>query len=75
MALVACRECKKEVANNAKTCPHCGTQNPALTQAVITLSKYIVAIIVIIIVGGALIYREIRLNLAYGLSWSGSVRY
>ncbi len=32
MALVPCRVCKQEVAADAKTCPQCGTQNPALTQ-------------------------------------------
>lgn len=25
MALVNCRECKKEISNKAKKCPHCGT--------------------------------------------------
>ena len=30
MALVACRECGKEVSTEAKTCPHCGTSKPAL---------------------------------------------
>ena len=29
MALVACKECKKEVAHSAKTCPHCGVAKPA----------------------------------------------
>lgn len=29
MALKPCRECKKEVSHEAKTCPHCGVENPA----------------------------------------------
>jgi hypothetical protein len=28
MALKPCRECKKEVSTEAKTCPHCGVSNP-----------------------------------------------
>lgn len=29
MALIACRECKKKVSAEAKTCPQCGAENPA----------------------------------------------
>jgi len=28
MALTTCKECGKEVAKKAKTCPHCGTEKP-----------------------------------------------
>ncbi len=28
MAMATCRECKKDVSTNAKTCPHCGTKDP-----------------------------------------------
>ena len=28
--LVACKTCKKEVAKNAKVCPHCGQKNPTV---------------------------------------------
>lgn len=28
MSLKACRECKKEVSSEAKTCPHCGISGP-----------------------------------------------
>lgn len=28
MAMGACRECKKEVSSEAKTCPHCGVSAP-----------------------------------------------
>lgn len=31
MALVACKECKKEVAKSAKSCPHCGVAQPGVT--------------------------------------------
>lgn len=31
MALKPCKECKKEVAANAPTCPHCGEKKPGLT--------------------------------------------
>ena len=29
MALVKCKECKKEVSHEANVCPHCGVKNPA----------------------------------------------
>lgn len=32
MALVKCKECKKEVSDNADTCPHCGIKNPGITK-------------------------------------------
>ena len=30
MALTNCKECKKEVSTEAKTCPHCGINNPGV---------------------------------------------
>ncbi|SPR99535.1 zinc ribbon domain-containing protein [Cupriavidus taiwanensis] len=30
MALVKCKECKKEVSSKAKLCPHCGVKNPSV---------------------------------------------
>ena len=33
MALVKCKECKKEVSDSAKICPHCGVKDPAVTKA------------------------------------------
>lgn len=32
MSLIPCKTCKKEVAHNAKTCPHCGVKNPGVTS-------------------------------------------
>src|SRR5688572_6372486 len=37
MALKPCRECKKEVADTAKTCPHCGVTNPAASAGAIVM--------------------------------------
>lgn len=31
MALTKCKECGREVSASAKTCPHCGIQNPGVT--------------------------------------------
>ena len=31
MALVKCKECKKEVSDKAKECPHCGVKEPGVT--------------------------------------------
>jgi hypothetical protein len=33
MAMIQCKECKQEVSSKAKTCPHCGIADPALTTA------------------------------------------
>lgn len=35
MALKPCRECKKEVSDDATTCPHCGCQSPVANLEVI----------------------------------------
>jgi RNA polymerase subunit RPABC4/transcription elongation factor Spt4 len=30
--MTKCRECNKEVSRFAEKCPHCGEENPGLTQ-------------------------------------------
>ncbi|WP_279050118.1 hypothetical protein [Cedecea davisae] len=30
MAMIKCKECKKEVSSKAKECPHCGVKNPGV---------------------------------------------
>ena len=37
MALVKCRECSGTVADNAATCPHCGTRRPWQAKAPIII--------------------------------------
>ena len=32
MALTNCKECNKEVSTEAKTCPHCGVDNPGISN-------------------------------------------
>ncbi|MBT5469954.1 MAG: hypothetical protein HOK41_05080 [Nitrospina sp.] len=32
MALVNCRECEKEVSDQAETCPHCGIDSPKFEE-------------------------------------------
>lgn len=46
MALVKCKECKKEVASSAKVCPHCGVKNPATktSHALIGLGALVLVI-------------------------------
>lgn len=29
MALIICKDCKKEFSSDAKRCPHCGAKKPA----------------------------------------------
>lgn len=45
MALKPCRECKKEVASDATTCPHCGCKGPVANVEIIF--KGLVAFIVL----------------------------
>jgi RNA polymerase subunit RPABC4/transcription elongation factor Spt4 len=45
MALVKCKECKKEVSSSAKLCPHCGIKNPSTTA-----KDYILGAIGIIVI-------------------------
>lgn len=54
MALKECKECKKEVSSTAKTCPHCGVKNPAITgkdKAKGCLGLFIAVIIIATILG------------------------
>ena len=48
MALTTCKECKKEVSTEAKTCPHCGVREPAVTEK----SKLRSALVFAALVGG-----------------------
>lgn len=45
MPAVACRECKKEVARNAKLCPHCGALNPVVSAPEPLLELGVLALI------------------------------
>ena len=61
MALIACRECKKEVSNGAKICPHCGIQNPALTQNQTAAGGCLAVIIFMVLVAaGTYFYNEMQ---------------
>lgn len=58
MPIVQCRECRKEVATDARACPHCGTAKPAKAKTSsspwVLLSGYIAIIVVALLwyVGG-----------------------
>ena len=40
MALVNCKECGKQVSTTAKTCPHCGVDNPGgLAYCILTVHR------------------------------------
>ncbi len=47
MALVKCKECQKEVAKSAKTCPHCGVANPSVTNKQMAIGFIALAVIVL----------------------------
>jgi hypothetical protein len=54
MALKPCRECKKEVSTEAKTCPHCGVANPVAGASLGGCSNTIVSIVIVIAVVSAI---------------------
>lgn len=45
MAMVNCKECKKEISNKAAACPHCGAKNPG------TRVRDVLAGLVVVIIG------------------------
>ncbi|MDZ4263894.1 MAG: hypothetical protein U1B30_16395 [Pseudomonadota bacterium] len=49
MALVSCKECKKEVSKSAKTCPHCGVKDPGITAKDYVLGLGIIFGIIILL--------------------------
>lgn len=46
MALIACKECKKEVSSKAEKCPHCGVRMKRETAGCGTLIAFIIFVIV-----------------------------
>lgn len=51
MALVPCRECGKEVSDQAESCPYCGIKTPSAKQRKIKLAiRALIAIVVISII-------------------------
>lgn len=48
MAMVKCKECKQDVSNKAKVCPHCGVKEPG-----VNLLAGAVLIVVLVAVGWA----------------------
>lgn len=45
MALKKCTECKKEMADGARTCPHCG-------KTYTTFGGIFIAVIIALVIGG-----------------------
>lgn len=46
MALVKCKECKKEIAKSAKSCPHCGAATPRRTSPITWLVLGVIILLV-----------------------------
>lgn len=44
--IVSCKTCKKEVASNAKICPHCGAKNPGIKMKDAIQGFILIAIII-----------------------------
>ncbi|WP_434525086.1 hypothetical protein [Photorhabdus asymbiotica] len=49
MAVIKCKECKKEVSSSAKVCPHCGVKNPGMGPLEILIGLAVLAIICAVI--------------------------
>lgn len=50
MAMVKCKECKKDVSSKAKVCPHCGVKDPAVTtMAMIGAVVFLVVLVWIVV--------------------------
>ncbi len=49
MSLVPCKSCKKEVAHNAKTCPHCGVKDPGITGKQMFIGFAVLAAVVAVL--------------------------
>ncbi len=58
MALNNCKECKKEVSTDAKTCPHCGINNPGVIDSNRRIG--IVVLVVMICLGIFVVTRHER---------------
>ncbi|MDF3821694.1 hypothetical protein P3G55_17450 [Leptospira sp. 96542] len=52
MALKPCRECKKEVSTEAKTCPHCGTPNPTKKEPTLKEKVIGAAVLAVLVLVG-----------------------
>lgn len=55
MALVACRECKKEISSAANACPHCG--RVSMAHQINKSAGNVVVIFIIMAIIGAFMLR------------------
>jgi ribosomal protein L32 len=51
MALIKCKSCGKQIASDARTCPHCG-------KTYTSAGGILVAVILGLIIGGWLFFRQ-----------------
>lgn len=59
MALVKCKECSREVSDQAEACPHCGIKNPAETIAAPTAPRPLEGDDAILKLGGVTVTRTL----------------
>ncbi len=66
MALIRCRECRKEVSDSAKVCPHCGVRGvkpiPEKEKTPIYVKIALLVIVVGLIIGGCYFWFDPRYN-------------
>lgn len=62
MALVACKECAKEISTETSICPVCGTPLPKLASGRSKNAEALTLIIALLIVVGAIYLAATRLS-------------
>ena len=60
MALVKCRECGKEISNNASSCPYCGYKNRKNNLKLIIIA--LIILVVILLFGISILYIKYKLD-------------
>lgn len=50
MAIIKCKECKKEVSSSAKICPHCGIKDPGVGALQMLIGFIVLAVIIAVLV-------------------------
>lgn len=68
--LVECKACKKEVAQNAKVCPHCGQKNPGVNGKNIFIGFVVAVAIISFLLSGDGSNEKTIYKKDYGEKWA-----
>ena len=74
MALISCPECKKQVSDQAKSCPHCGVKLKKAKSDEAKAGRIVaVIVLVIVLVLGILVARWVSNSGMFGKNLTGTV--